>query len=77
MDAFTEKIHKQYLIEEINKMQKTAKSLKKMMVETDPIKDDDLIVVLHRLHLNAIENIKSKKRELKNLYNIDLEINNN
>jgi len=77
MDAFTEKIHRQYLIQEINKMQKTAKGLEKMIEEKEPCKDDDLIDVLQNLHLNTIENIKKKKRELKNLYNIDLEINNN
>lgn len=77
MDELTEKIHIKYLQEEIVKMQKTAKGLEKMIDKKDPKKDNDLIEMLQKLHLTTINNIENKKRMLKELYNKEIEIDNN
>jgi hypothetical protein len=77
MDELIGKIHIQYLQEEILKMQNTAKGLEKIIDKKDPIKDDDLIKTLDEIRLNTIDVIEKKKKELKNLYLKQQDINNN
>jgi hypothetical protein len=77
MDELTEKIHLQYLEEEIKKMQKTASGLKKMIDKKDPKKDVELIDSLQKIRLTTIKNIEEKQRELEQLYNEYVEEENN
>jgi hypothetical protein len=77
MDELAEKIHIQYLREEIEKMQKTAKELEKMIDKKDPIKDDDLIEILQKIRSTTLDNIENKKSELNEIYNKNMKIDNN
>lgn len=77
MDRITEKIHMQYLKEEIVKMQKTAKGLEEMIDKKDPKKDDELIDILQKIRSNTLDNIENKERELQEFYNKKVEIDNN
>jgi hypothetical protein len=77
MDGKIERIHMQYLQEEIIKMQKTAKGLTQMINEKDPEKDDDLIKSLKQLRSTTLDNIENKEKELEEIYNKKVEIDNN
>jgi hypothetical protein len=77
MDELTEKIHIQYLEEEIKKMQKTASGLKKMIDKKDPKKDVELIDSLQNIRSTTIKNIKEKQRELEEHYNKYVQEENN
>ena len=77
MNELSEKIHIQYLQEEIEKMQKTAKGLKKMIDEKAPIKDSELIDSLQNIRLITLNSIEHKQRELKDIYNKGLDEENN
>jgi hypothetical protein len=76
MDKFTEKIHMEYLQEEIVKMQKTAEGLQKMINKKDLIEDDDLIETLQKLRFTTLNNIKNKEEKLKEIYNKKMKIEN-
>ena len=77
MDELTAKIHMQYLEEEIFKMEKTAKGIKKMISNNYKKNNDDLVHTLQKLHKTTLKNIKNKKKELKDRYNKEIENENN
>jgi hypothetical protein len=77
MNELKEKIHIQYLQEEIYKMQKTANCLKKMIDDKDPERDQDLINSLKTMRSTTLNSIENKQRELKNFYNNKINSNNN
>lgn len=70
-----ENIHMKYLEAEIIKMQKTAEGLEKMLEEKK--KDTDFVNTLQKIHLTTLKNIENKKRELKTLYDKEVEVENN
>jgi len=71
-----DKIFMDYLQVEIERMQKTAKVLEKMIDDKYPEKDDDLIETLRNIRSTTLKNIDDKKRELKCLYNKKSETDN-
>jgi anion-transporting ArsA/GET3 family ATPase len=77
MNELTEKIQIQYLQEEIEKMLKTAKGLKKMIDEKDPKKNRELIDSLQKIRKITLNSIEHKQRELKQLYNKNIDEENN
>lgn len=76
MDEFTEKIHINYLKQEIYKMQKTAEDLSKM-IENDKNGDNELKESLESLRRNTIEHLEIKKRELNAMYDMKLKLSHN
>jgi hypothetical protein len=72
-----EKIVTDYIKTEIEKMQKTAEGLEKMINDKDSQKDDELIESLQDIRLTTLKNIIDKKRKLKCLYNKKIESNRN
>jgi hypothetical protein len=77
MDRTAIQIHMNYLHEEIGKMQKTAKGLKKMIDEQDPIQEDDVIETLQHLRATTLACIEKKKDEPNELYTKKVELDNN
>jgi hypothetical protein len=77
LNELTEELHLQHLQEKIEKMQKTASGLKKMIDEKDPDKDYELIDSLKNLHLTTINNINQELKKLAQLYNKMVSKNNN
>jgi len=77
MDDFERKIQLQYLEEEIKKMKKTEKGLRKMMKDEGIKEDDELIKTLENIHSTTLSSIENKKRELKKMYNQKIHVDNN
>lgn len=77
VNELSEEIYIKYLSEEIEKMQKTAKGLEKMIDEKDPDKDYELIDSLKNIRLTTINSIANKQRELEQLYTKIMSENNN
>jgi hypothetical protein len=77
MDEFIEKIHKEYLKEEIKKMEKTAKGLERMIEDIKFKKDNDLIKNFKDMHCTTKTKINQKKKELKKLSKKNFDLNNN